>query len=176
MNPPSRERPPRLRWGTDSTIAALLLLVFGAAFFTALEWSRSAAIYPLGVTGLAAILSAGYVVRSIWVRAKRVDPADEADGDLDETEYVFATASRRDWVTALGYVAGFFLAITLLGLYLATALLCVAYLRHQAATSWRASLIYAAVTTAALYGIFNVALNSGVPGGVLTALLLGGLN
>jgi hypothetical protein len=154
--------------------SATLFLIFAGAFILALEWPLQASIFPLCVAGTGSILSAAYCLRaSLRKPSLEVEPetaglnlADNDEDSDDDIDHIFAVASRRDWLTSLGFLAGFFLALFLFGLYPTAAVFTALYLKYQAGSTWRFSLIYAAVLTACLYGIFSLGLQLPVPSGI----------
>lgn len=159
----------------DLVAGLLLTLVFGAAFITALGWNGKAAIFPLAVSGLGALLGLAYFVRCVLRPGRRdaVQPTSVGDDDEDTDEdlqYAFETASGREWAVALAYVLAFFVALYVLGLYLSAPLFTVAYLRHQAKVSWVVSVIYAVVLFAVLYLAFGVVLQLPMPPGLFPVL------
>lgn len=171
-------------WG-DVTISAALLIIFIAAFVNALQWEAIAALFPKLATGVGAVLSAAFLVRSILGQRKTAGstPArqseitetsglteedDELGADQAESERAFfASLSLRDWLVSLACFAAFFISLYVLGLYVTSLLFTTGYLKFQARSSWRFSVIYAIVLTAALYGLFGYALKLPVPEGLL---------
>jgi hypothetical protein len=151
----------------------LLTLIFGGAFVIALDMEGNAAIFPLGVGGLGVVLGATFLIRSLR-RPPAVDagsPPNVGDDDEDTDEdlqYAFETASSREWAVALAYIAAFFAALYVLGLYLAAPLFTVIYLRHQAKASWILTIGYATVLFAVLYGAFELVLHLPVPPGLFS--------
>jgi hypothetical protein len=154
--------------------SAALFLIFAGAFVLALGWPLQAAIFPLCVTGTGSVLSAIYCLRAVLRRpspevepvAVKLNLADNDEDSDDDIDHIFSAASRRDWQTSLGFLAGFFLALFLFGLYPTAAVFTVLYLKYQARSTWRFALIYAAVLTACLYGIFGLGLQLPVPSGI----------
>lgn len=172
----------------DLIIAVALLVVFAAAFVTALQWQAVAGLFPLIATGVGIALTAAFGVSALVRRRREGQAAPEpvpaprqdteaagvADGaedtvvDQSEADHVFfASLSREDWVVSLGYFAAFFVGLYVCGLYVAAAAFTVVYLRFQARSSWLFSGVYAAVLIAAVYGLFGIALELPVPEGLL---------
>ncbi|WP_328418486.1 tripartite tricarboxylate transporter TctB family protein [Micromonospora sp. NBC_00389] len=159
----------------DLVAGVLLTLIFGAAFVTALSWSGKAAVFPLAIGGLGALLGVAFVLRSLLRPGKRDATPQRRVGDDDEDsdedlQYAFETASAREWAVALSYLVAFFVALYVLGLYFTAPLFAVAYLRHQAKASWVLSVVYAAVLFAVLYIAFGVVLQLPVPPGLFPVL------
>jgi hypothetical protein len=185
------EHPPASRTvdRSSAAISAVLLVVFVAAFVNARQWQAIVALFPLAVTAIGAVLAAVFLVRSLTGRGSRtarraptgdavepprgtdpvgaiVEQAEEAD-HADAEQAFYASLGRRDWLVSLGCFAAFFVGLALAGLYVATVVFTIAYLRYQAGASWRLSVIYAVVLATATYGLFGAALQLPVPGGLL---------
>jgi hypothetical protein len=170
-------------WG-DFVISAALLAIFIAAFLNAREWQPIAALFPKLATGIGAVLSAAFLVRCVVTRREppsavpvaesaTTDPvaaareAEESGSDQAESDRTFfASVSRRDWLVSLTYFAAFFIGLYVLGLYVTSLVFTVVYLKFQARSSLKLSVIYAVVLTAALYGLFGYALQLPVPEGL----------
>ncbi len=179
---PPQRRSDAIDWG-DVVISAALLAIFVAAFVNAQQWQAIAALFPQVATGIGAVLSALFLVRALLFPRKAVTAPKEAatvdtltaaqdaeEHGLDQTESeqaFFASLSLRDWMVSLTFFAAFFISLYVLGLYVTAVLFTIAYLRLQARSSWRFSVIYAVVLTAALYGLFGIALQLPVPEGLL---------
>ena len=78
------------------------------------------------------------------------------DQEDDETlEYVFATAGGRAWTSSLAWITAFFTSFFVLGAYITVPLFALLYLRFAGKTSWWAAAVYAAVSGAVIYVVFN---------------------
>ena len=73
---------------------------------------------------------------------------------LAESETTATGAVWRGYLIASVWIGGFFLSIYLLGFIIAIAWFILAYMKTHG-TGWLTSIIYAGVTTAAVYGIFG---------------------
>ena len=185
-HPTTGPRNAAIDWG-DVIISAALLIIFIAAFVNALQWEAIAALFPKLATGIGAVLSAAFLVRSILGQRKKAGSTgstlarrsetteasgltgegDELGADQAESERAFfALLSLRDWLVSLACFAAFFISLYVLGLYVTSLLFTTGYLKFQARSSWRFSVIYAIVLTAALYGLFGYALKLPVPEGL----------
>lgn len=203
---PARRR--EVKWA-DFVISVVLLVVFAAAFGTALQWQAIAGLFPLIATGVGIALSAAFAVSSLLVRgraqqtdegpldaapaeglvaqeaqarpavdtrdsaaeedADTEDSADSEEGMADQADadhMFFASLSRQDWVVSLAYLAAFFVGLSIFGLYVASAVFTVGYLRFQAKSSWLFSVGYAVVMAAAVYALFGMGLQLPVPEGL----------
>lgn len=155
----------------DLIITSVLLLVFVVAFLMATGWRDLAAYFPLGVSGVGVIASASFLVRVLFFPPKPHSPktdVPEAAKSVAEQEYeFFKNLSRRDWITSLCWLSGFFVALVIFGIYVAVVAFTVGYLRFQAAKSWWFAWIYGAVLGGLIYGIFQITLKLPLPDGLL---------
>jgi hypothetical protein len=176
----------RRRISADVIGGLLLVVVFGGAFFLAWGWQRQASLFPLGVSGLGFVLGVILVIRALLARddvslaesahvvpvhpgslvdESLVDEA-EASPEGDNPEYVFTEASGRDWLRTVLWFGGFFLALYVLGVYVAAFIFTLLYLRYQGRRSWLFSAVYAVILVAVMYLAFTVALAQPVPSGL----------
>ncbi|MDE8670500.1 tripartite tricarboxylate transporter TctB family protein [Pseudarthrobacter sp. H3Y2-7] len=155
----------------DLIITSVLLVVFVAAFLMATGWRDLAAYFPLGVSGVGVVASASLLLRVLFFPPKPAAPktnVPEAAKSVAEQEYeFFKNLSTRDWVTSLGWLGGFFVALSVFGIYLAMVAFTVGYLRFQTAKSWWFAAIYAALLGGVIYVVFAIALKLPLPGGLL---------
>jgi hypothetical protein len=166
---------PRVRPVADLTLTAVMLVIFGWALWTSFDWSFRAALFPRMVSvlglGLAALQLITLLTRPAAAKVESTgsdEPLFESDDDADvqELEYEFAHASRRNWLTNIGWVAAFFGGAFVAGLFLTSIAFTVAYLRWGAGRSWRFAVIYAAVVAAVLWGVFDRMLAVAMPLGI----------
>lgn len=132
----------------------LIFLIILAVVF--LGYSLS---YPLlqdkvlGVLASSVMIGAGILQLSIEIkRAKKMSETEEQPERKGET----ASFLRRFGVLVL-WTGGFAVASYLLGFLISVPLFLVSYLKWQR-TSWWVTIIIAVVTTAAIYGFFEVLL------------------
>ena len=167
----------------DLVLGTLVLVLFVLAFLQTGEWSFRTALFPRMVTvagialsGLFVLLTVVGVVRE-HRRAGHPDPAtsvqdtgaallDEDEEHDHEMEYVYASAGRRAWAEALGWVALFVGLLWVGGLFVAAGLFSLAYLRFGAGRTWRFSVVYAVVMTGVLYVFLGLLLPVSVPEGL----------
>jgi hypothetical protein len=76
---------------------------------------------------------------------------DGKEQDPNDPEYILSHASRRAWLTALGFISAFFLVLYLCGIFVAAAALSLSYLTVIGKKSWRFSSIYTVVLTGLLW-------------------------
>jgi hypothetical protein len=157
----------------DLVITVALLILFAWALSSASEWSVKAALFPRLVTTFGLALAVLHLVL-LLVRRRSADDSAEAQSvmgisepDDDPLAYAFSTAGRLAWMVALAWVAGFFVSLYVLGVYVTAPLFTVLYLRLSAHASWRLSVIYSVVVGAVLYGVFETLLGLPTPEGVL---------
>lgn len=184
MSAPAPPTPAKLRVG-DVVFAGLLLVLFVGGYLLAQAWPFRAALFPqlLSAAGIvfAVLKLAGFAVQARRRAAARTAVAEaspertvgdvelvtEDDEDDRSLEYVFATAGRRAWGAALGWVAGFFLALWLFGVLIAVPVFALLYLRFAGKASWSSAAIYAAVVGGVLYVAFGRLLSVPMPNGIL---------
>jgi hypothetical protein len=178
---------------SDLIGAAFAAVIFAVALGMTFEWSDKAAMFPRVITGSGLLFSMAYLLACI-VRARRAQKPDYAtsvsqsleervhgsvqehssgsDDDLppEEVEYVFATAGRKAWLSALGWVTLFLVLTLLLGLFVASAIFAFVYLRWSGSTTWLFSSVYALILSVCLILIFRVVTFVPTPLGILTGL------
>lgn len=180
MSAPASAAPPRLRIG-DVAIALFLLAVFVGAFVAAGEWPYRAALFPrlLSAAGVlfAVLKLGGYGVRAVRNRSAEASTAsgrtlggtelvnEDEEEDLS-LEYVFATAGGRTWAEALAWIAGFFVCLWLLGVFVTVPLFAFAYLRVSGDAGWLGAAIYSIVTGAIIFLAFRQLLTVTMPTGL----------
>ena len=94
---------------------------------------------------------------------------DEAEED-ESTEYVFATAGGRAWGAAIAWIAAFFVAFFVLGVFVAVPVFALVYLRFSGRASWLPSILYAAITAALIYAMFRLIVYIDLPTGYIPFL------
>jgi hypothetical protein len=144
----------------------LLAIVMGGALLMTRGWDHDAAVFPRGVSAGGFLLALGLVIRSVIGTR---EPATVIDGEevADDLDYVFYTASGRQWALTLCWFLGFFVALYVLGLYATAVVFTVVYLKREDGRSWLFAGIYALVLTGVLYLAFAVVLAQPVPAGLL---------
>jgi hypothetical protein len=162
----------------DLPITIGFLVVGAWVVFQARAWPFRTAVFPLAtgslLAGLALLKLGAYVGRvprrgaeeEYVGRVPRSGPADPAD--LPD---VFATASRAEWLAAVGWMAGFFLMLWLLGALVTVPLFAVVYLLAVSRQSPVLAGSYALVSWVFIYGLFDRVLHIPLPAGALLARL-----
>jgi TctA family transporter len=176
-------------YGADVGITLAFLVASIWVLYQASGWPFRTAVFPLATGGLLCALSVmklgGIAGRtfppSLKLRRAAValaeagqvrqadmkTPPHKAETDLADVPDVFATASHNDWVSAIGWMAAFFLALWLVGALVAVPLFAVAYLLAVARQSVILSATYAALSWLFIYGLFGRALRVPLPSGVI---------
>ncbi|MHA7241291.1 tripartite tricarboxylate transporter TctB family protein [Arthrobacter sp. TMS1-12-1] len=156
---------------SDLVITLVFLVIFGGAFLLATEWKILASAFPLGVSATGAVAALTFLVRVVFFPnrpdAPRLNVPKEAPGSTSDQEHAFFDSlTARDWKTAIFWLAGFYVALALLGIYVAVAAFTVGYLRYGAAKSWKFAVIYAMALAALIYVTFSIILHLPLPGGL----------
>jgi hypothetical protein len=76
---------------------------------------------------------------------------------------VFATATRREWLSALAWMASFFVALWLLGALITVPLFAIVYLLVVPRSSPVLAGVYALASWAFVYGLFGRLLRLPLP-------------
>jgi uncharacterized transporter YbjL len=160
-------RRPRPEALADVVVTVLLLALFAWAFLQAGQWSFRAALFPRLVTGAGVVLTALLLGQAVLRLRRPGAPPAADDPDPDDVEYVFRTAGPRRWASALGWVAGFFVLLHVVGVYVTAPVFSLLYLRFAGRRTWIFSAIYAIVIAVVLYVVFELALGVPTPSGLL---------
>ncbi|OFW00251.1 MAG: hypothetical protein A3I61_08805 [Acidobacteria bacterium RIFCSPLOWO2_02_FULL_68_18] len=178
--------------GADVPIAAGFLLAAAWVLYQAAGWPFRTAVFPVTTGVLLLAFAAARLLQSLAGRGSpaglprgapgpsrgaRGDakegpagPVEEMpNGPADENDLpdVFATASRAEWVSALAWMAAFFLLLWLAGALVAVPLFALAYLLAVARQSVVLAGTYALASWLFIYGLFDRALRVPLPPGVL---------
>lgn len=173
MSPTDVTRTPaRQAIGPDVAIAATALVLFAVAFVVTFSWPEAAARFPRMASGVGVLFALSVLATVLWSRrATPAHPArdggDEPGDDLDDGEYVFATAGRGAWLRALGWVVGYLLLLVAYGLFTASGVFALLYLRFCGRRSWLFSAVYAAVLVLVLLASFRWFVHVPVPQGFI---------
>jgi Tripartite tricarboxylate transporter TctB family len=168
----------------DAVIGTALAATFVAAFVNARQWEPIAAHFPLAVAGTGIALCVVFLGRCLVTLRRSGERSESSSRTLDATadarsaddatpsqsesdRAFFASVSVRDWVVSLAYFLAFFIVLYVAGLYPASIIFSVIYLRFQARSSWPLTVIYTAGMTGALYVLFEVSLKLPVPQGLI---------
>jgi hypothetical protein len=142
------------------------LLVMGAiVLLDARGWPFRTAVFPVATGVILVVLSSikllGHVRRTF--QGRQASPEGSPHSTDDEMPDVFATASRRDWLSALGWMAAFFVALWLLGALIAVPVFALVYLLAVPRSSPLLAGVYAVASWAFVYGLFGRLLRLPLP-------------
>ncbi len=158
----------------DVAIAAGFVIVAVAVVLNARGWPFRTAVFPM-ITGSVLLLAGLAKLGLSFVPARpqtSTGPADPAH-EASETEVpdVFATASRAEWMSAVGWMAGFFVMLWLLGALVTVPLFTVMYLLAASRESPVMAGVYAVAAWLFVYGLFDRLLHVPLPAGALLTRL-----
>ncbi|MBI2509463.1 MAG: tripartite tricarboxylate transporter TctB family protein [Betaproteobacteria bacterium] len=169
------------RRAQENLVAAALLALFAGVIWLAQDFGPRARMIPLPLAIFGIVLT---VIQILWQNLRSTDElqmdmiavqapgaAGKPEGDA---EAAGAPAKRVTWrqeAGAFGIVAALFGLIFVVGIVPAVFLFTGGYFRVTRLYSWRASLIYTAVLTAAVYLLFVVALQIQPYHGLLAPLV-----
>jgi TctA family transporter len=159
----------------DLPIALAFLLIAAWVLYQARNWPFRTAVFPLAIGSVLGLSALAKLVADVAqqrvavpvsgtppVTAEQVDESENAD-----PPDVFATASRKEWLTAIAWMAAFFLLLWLVGALIAVPLFAVAYLITVARSRVVLAGAYALASWLFIYGLFDRALRIPLPAGVL---------
>lgn len=158
---------------TDFLITVAFAVLAAVALQQARTWPFRASLFPLVTAGI--LLASALIKIVVDLTSSRPVPApalhtkleDEEEDNEAELEDVFLTATSREWVTSLGWMAAFFLALWVLGALIAVPAFAVVYLLVVSRASVVATGVYALASWAFVYGLFDRLLHIPLPPGFL---------
>ncbi len=171
------------RWITvDTVITLVVLAVFVAAALQARAWPFRTALFPM----LTALTMIGIAIGKLVLDARRRAPrtsavhaivdqelVDEDEAEESELEDVFATASLSRWAGPLAWLAGFFVLLWVAGLLVSVPVFAFLYLRLVSRERPLVCAIYAVVSWAFIFGLFDQLLHVPLPTGAVLGVLGG---
>ena len=144
-------------------LAIAIMLLAGWGTLSALDWPWKAKLFPLVIgIPLFCLAAAEALWCALGARGERGAAADFQMSSDQPREVVI-----RRTAIAVGWIAGFFALIALLGFPIAVAVLVFAYLKVQGREGWLFSLVFTAVVWACFYGLFDLLLHLPFPPGWL---------
>jgi hypothetical protein len=148
----------------DRPITIGFLVVGVAVLLQARGWPFRTAVLPLATGAILVVLSLAKLVPRVG-RVPRGTAAERPSGpaEIADVPDVFATASRREWLSAIGWMATFFLMFWLLGALIAVPLFAVIYLLAVSGSSPAVAGLYALASWAFVYGLFGRLLRLPLP-------------
>ena len=148
--------------------SAFLILVSGYAILTASRWSFKTGFFPLAIAIPLLLLVLIHLYLEFF-RAPEVSkgPAVDADfsGDVDEN------VARRRVITIFSWIAGFILAVYLIGFPPTVPLFMFFYLKFQSEASWFQSLALTSITWVLFHLLFQKLVHIQFETGVIQSLL-----
>ena len=139
------------------------MLASGYALLAATAWPWKAALFPL-VIGIPLFCLAATELLCTLFGAEAPRPANEVELSTD-------AAARRRVMRVAAWIAGFFVAIALLGFPIAVPLFVFLYLKLQGGEGWVLSIVLTAAVAAVFYGLFDALLHLPFPAGWLWSWL-----
>jgi hypothetical protein len=155
----------------DLAFTIVLLVVFVGALVLARQWGFRASLVPTLVSSVGIALTAVHLVLVLAGRSRvAVTPGTStaADPEIEEHDpaHVFAAAGAERWRSSLLWAAGFFVAVSVVGLIATTVAFTAAYLRVSVRAGWLFSAIYAVALGLLLWLVFGELLAIPLPEGV----------
>jgi hypothetical protein len=152
----------------DIPITAGCLIIGIVMLLEARGWPFRTAVFPLA-TGF--ILVGLSLMKLVAGSLKRFPPPPQAasarqaaePAHLDDFPDVFATASRREWLAALGWMGVFFASFWLLGALITVPLFAIVYLLAVPRCSPVLAGVYALASWGFVYGLFGRLLRLPLP-------------
>jgi len=141
-------------------LALGIMVVSGYGVIAAWAWPWKAALFPLAI-GIPVFCLATAEV--LWVLFGSTERAETQDFQL--SNHLPAKETLRRTAIAVGWIAGFFAAIVLLGFPIAVPLFVFPYLKLQGKEGWVFSAVFTLVLWALFYGLFDRLLHLPFPDG-----------
>ena len=139
----------KIRSDAYSYIAVMAIMLVFIGLSLGMEYF-SAKVIPLIIAGISFSLAAIGLAREIWGKA--------GPGIINETGGgAEATESWSQYLAIGTWGAGFFLAIYLLGFFIAIALFILSSMKFRG-TRWWVAVIFTIITPAFIYGLFELTL------------------
>ena len=148
--------------------SAFLILLSGYAILTAARWSFKTGFFPLAVAiPLLLLVLLHLYLEYFHAPEASKGPAVDADfsGDVDEN------VARRRVITIFSWIAGFILAVYLIGFPSTVPLFLFFYLKFQSEATWFQSLALTAITWVLFYLLFQKLVHIQFETGVIQSLL-----
>jgi hypothetical protein len=169
----------------EVVITLVFLVIFVGAYQLSQDWPFKARLFPdmISVAGIIFVVMklAGYGIQIHKGRgdaesapsvepepvAHREEKDDEVDHEEDfSMEYVFSTASRLQWASALAWFVAFFVGLYVLGVFITVPAFAFLYLRIVGRAGWIGSAIYAAAAGGLIWFVFDRLLLVPMPAGI----------
>jgi hypothetical protein len=128
------------------------MVVTASAIYLALEWPFKAKLFPLSVS-IPLFILAGIQLLQLLVGKEEI--IESAAVDLEFSSDVPPEIERRRVITAFSWIAGFILAVYLIGFPLTVPLFICFYLRFESGVGALPTIAATAITWAMFYGLFQ---------------------
>ena len=155
----------KIRSSSYFFIAIIVVLLVSIGLSLRMEYFQSK-LLPLMIGSIVLVLSSIGLGRDI--RAKREPEATVTGGEVGRSEE--AKGELGAYLRVGAWVAGFVLAIYLLGFIMALPLFILSYMKSHGA-GWFVAIVFAIITTAIVYGVFEFALRVELYRGLIFSLL-----
>jgi TctA family transporter len=167
-SPASERRAIEARWKLSygALFSFGMVVVFGSALWTSLDWPPRARIFPYTIFGPLLVVSIINFVKDLR-RRPWTETIEQAIGEANLDEASFRRRTRE----ILIWVLGFFLALWLLGFPLGIPLATFIYLKVAPREGWLTSLVVTAGAWAFIVGVFGYFLDFIFPDPALSSLL-----
>ncbi len=139
----------KIRSDAYSYIAVMAIMLVFIGLSLGMEYF-SAKVIPLIIAGISFILAAIGLARDIWGKA-RPELIGEMGGGAEATE------SWPQYLVIGAWGAGFFMTIYLLGFFIAMPLFVLSSMKFRG-TRWWVAILFAIITPAFIYGLFELTL------------------
>jgi TctA family transporter len=154
------------RYAADMVITVASLAMAIGVLVEARGWPLRASLFPIAAGSLLLGLAVLHVLRLVLHRTsapERQQPGETRRADDPELTDVFQTATREQWLSALGWMAAFFVALWLLGMLITVPLFAMVYLLMASRASPVLAGSYALLSWAFVYGLFDRLLRIPLP-------------
>jgi len=128
------------------------MVVTASAIYLALEWPFKAKLFPLSVS-IPLFILAGIQLLQLLVGKEEI--IESAAVDLEFSSDVPPEIERRRVITAFSWIAGFILAVYLIGFPLTVPLFICFYLRFESGVGALPTIAATAITWTMFYGLFQ---------------------
>ena len=153
---------------TAEFILAIGIMALAAwAAISAYAWPLKAALFPLVISIPLFLLATVELAWLLLASPKHVHTKDFQPPQAD----VSPSVARPRILRMVAWIAGFFVALVLLGFPIAVALFVFLYLKLEARESWLYAALFTAVVWSAFYGLFIALLHLPFGAGLLTSWL-----
>jgi TctA family transporter len=156
---PTPPGPSPARPVADIVIAALFAIAGAVVVLQARTWPFRTSIFPLTIGGLLLVL--GLLTLAAVLRRKP-RPTEPGASESEPPE-LLKTASRREWLSACGWMAAFFVMLWALGALVTVPLFTVLYLLIVSRRSLILTGVYALASWIFIYGLFGRVLHVPLP-------------